>query len=400
MKNKKPLWIALGAVAGVFLIAAVIALVAGFAKGGKNTNRSAKDAPYPYSWQEKDGTVVLTLTGKGVENGVWSCVSSTVATVDEGAIKGNKTTFTLTPAEPGREKVTFLLSGDKGLTAEAAFTVEVTRGESEKLSVSIADHEERLLQGTLTGGTDGDYPFTITSQNGVLLLKITDPALAGAFSEGDEKPETSTKPVEPEEPAEPVEPEEPTEPEEPGEEPAEPEEDGKTPNQEDMDDPDNPDSDYYKNLDYDEEANRSESSEDDEPTAFVSDNWHITTSDGLVARPLLIAVEPDGITYRIETDVNGEATVTLYNPVAKVAYVFSLVSRRGALTVSGYQAGEEVPVNPMTREELEQAINDAMSGLKPYTPPPVPEEPEGEQYDGLTEQEQEQERENENEGSD
>ena len=97
----------------------------------------------------------------------------------------------------------------------------------------------------------------------------------------------------------------------------------------------------------------------------------------------LMSIESGGITFRIETDVNGEATLTLYNPVAKVAYMFSLVSRRGVLTVSGYQACEELPVNQMTQEDLEQSITDTVSGLQPYIPPPVPEEQEGDQDDGL-----------------
>ena len=364
MKNKKPLWIALGAVAGIFLIAAAIALIAGIAGRGGKRESSTEDAPYPYSWEEKDGVITLTLTGKDVKDGFWRCVSSSVVEVDAGKTRGSDTTFTLSPVEPGREKVTFLLSNGEYVVAEAVFTVEVERREDDRLSASVYAHEERALQGTLTGGTDSDYPFTITAENGALLLKIADPALADAVSESDDE---AAAPAE--------------EPVKPAEEPAEPAE-GSTETKEESDSQTGP-SLTDEEEDNSEPPDDEEPPDDDESSAFASDNWHIATTDSLVARMTLMSIESGGITFRIETDVNGEATLTLYNPVAKVAYMFSLVSRRGVLTVSGYQACEELPVNQMTQEDLEQSITDTVSGLQPYTPPPVPEEQEGDQDDGL-----------------
>ena len=236
--------------------------------------------------------------------------------------------------------------------------------------------------------------FTITSENGSLLLKIVDPALVDALAESDEKQDGAKEFDE-------------ESPEEAGEEPSDDPDDevfdetenepgimgGDTAIQEDQE---GSEGDYYE-VDYDEEANRPDPAEDETPTTFASDNWRISTTNSLVARPILAGIDTDGITYRIESDVNGEAVVTVYNSTAKVCYVFSLVARHGALSVSRYQVLDEISAT--TQEDLDQSLSgmgEIISGLQPYTPPPVPEEQEGEQDDGLGEQEQQAE----NEGSD
>ena len=370
MKNKKPLWIALGALAGVFLIAVVIAVIVGIVK--KNSNemnnlqKSADDAPYPYSWQEKDGVITLTLTSKDLKNGVWKSASGTVVDIDLGKPKNGNTVVTMRPRELGREDVTFLLSDGSVVVAEAIFTVEVDRAENEQLFATVSAHEERLVQGTLTGGTDGDYPFTITSENGVLLLKISDPALADAVPTDDDASETSGESAE-------------TDEEAAGTETAE---ESDTPSGSVLADEDAAEKEYDEDLEYDEDTDNSGSPAEAQSPESVSDRWRIITSDSLVARPVLVNIEADGITYRIETEVNGEATVTLYNSTAKVAYVFSLVSRQRALTVSGYQAGKEPPANTASQEELGQLIVDGISDLQPYTPPPATEDPVGDQDEG------------------
>ena len=158
-ENKKALIITGAVLVGIIAIAAAVALIMR-GRGGAQFGRS--DVPYPYSWVEKNGAITLTIKTGDAPKGAWSVGSTEGEAVEisVGKTGGGKTEMKLTPAEVGREAITFtLLSGEDRL-AELNFTVAVSSVEN-TLSATAISHRERTFQGTVRGGEETGHPFTV-----------------------------------------------------------------------------------------------------------------------------------------------------------------------------------------------------------------------------------------------
>ena len=169
--SKKPLLITLAVLAGIIVATVAVTLIM---RGRGGARFTGGDVPYPYSWTEKDnGTIALTVETGGAANGEWSVGSTEGAAVeiDVGKTKGGKTAATLSPAEQGREMVTFSLMSDEERLAELSFTVTVA-GEDGKLKATVTAHRERAFQGVVHGGEETGHPFTVRGGDDGLTIFV------------------------------------------------------------------------------------------------------------------------------------------------------------------------------------------------------------------------------------
>lgn len=172
MKNKKPLLITLGVLAGIILITVAVTLLLR-GRGGAQFS-GPEDAPYPYSWTEKNnGTIDLTLETGKASNGVWSVDSTEGSVVEITGGKGGrgKTEFTLKPVEEGRENITFTLVSEEERLAELSVAVMVNNINN-KYAATVTAHRERALQGTVRGGEETGHPFTVRSGDRGLTIFV------------------------------------------------------------------------------------------------------------------------------------------------------------------------------------------------------------------------------------
>ena len=105
-KSKKPLFITLAALAGIIIATVAVTLILR-GRGGTRFTGNA-DAPYPYSWTERDnGTIALTLGTGGASDSAWSLESAegSAAAVRVGKTQGGKTDVTVKPAAGGRAAI-------------------------------------------------------------------------------------------------------------------------------------------------------------------------------------------------------------------------------------------------------------------------------------------------------
>ena len=335
MNNRKPLWITLGALLGVLALSLAVALILRGRGETATVHRSAPDAPYPYSWTEKDGTIALELQSKG---GTWVPGDSALVEAALGQVQGESTPVTLTPVAEGREDFSLLLREGEDTLAEVRLTVEV---EGEPLSATITGHREVTYQGTLTGGEGTDYPYTLTSQGGVLLLRITDPGLSALLTDSETEPAESEDPTlyDPEGP----------EPERtPEEETPQPAETGE-----------GPEPDYEADIFLEEPVDAPAGESEEE-------RWTAASSDPLVARPVLVSLDGTGLTYRIGTEISGQAQLTFSSREANVTYTFQVKAQGEALTVTDRGQGE---YEPPADTGIDLAT--VLEGLEPYVPTPA-----------------------------
>ena len=176
LKNRKPLIITLAALVGIIIATVAVTLILR-GRGGTRFTGNA-DAPYPYSWTERDnGTIALTLETGNTANGAWSLESTDGGTVDirVGKTQGGKTTVTIKPDAGGRTFLLFSLAGGEERLAELSMTVMVDSGEDGKLAATVANHRERAFQGTVRGGEETGHPFTVRGDSDGLTIFIEEP---------------------------------------------------------------------------------------------------------------------------------------------------------------------------------------------------------------------------------
>ena len=169
--SKKPLLITLAVLAGIIIATVAVTLIM---RGRGGARFTGGDVPYPYTWTEKDnGTIALTMETGGAASGAWSGGSTEGAAVEieVGKTRGGKTAATLTPAEQGRELVTFSLMSDEGRLAELSVTVTVAEEEG-KLKATVTSHRERAFQGVVRGGEETGHPFTVRGGDDGLTIFV------------------------------------------------------------------------------------------------------------------------------------------------------------------------------------------------------------------------------------
>ena len=170
--SKKPLIITLAALAGIIIATVAVTLIL---RGRDGTRFSGDgDAPYPYSWVEKDnGEIALTIETGDAKNSAWSLENASSGTVDVrvGKTKGGKTSVTITPEAVGREIMAFSLTSEDTRIAELNFSVLVS-SEDGALSATVTDHRERAFQGTVRGGEETGHPFTVRGDSDGLTIFV------------------------------------------------------------------------------------------------------------------------------------------------------------------------------------------------------------------------------------
>ena len=175
VENKKPLLITL-AVLTLIIAATVAVTLLTRGRGGTRYSGSG-NAPYPYSWVEKDnGTIALSLETGDAPDAVWSIAGTEGDAVDceVGTAKGGTTPVTLTPEEAGLEMLRFSLVRGEEEIAELRVSVEVeARGEGNpRLVATVTDHAERALQGAVRGGEETGHAFTVRSDSEGLTIFV------------------------------------------------------------------------------------------------------------------------------------------------------------------------------------------------------------------------------------
>jgi len=172
--NKKPLIITLAALIGIIIVTAAVTLIVRGRGGARFRN---DDAPYPYSWTEKDdGTVSFSLSVGKAADAAWESGSGDgrFSVISTGETKRGSTGATLTPVAEGRETVAFLLmSGDSRL-AELSFTVETAPAAAGHYAATVIQHSERAFQGIVRGGEETGYPFTVRGGDNGLTIYVED----------------------------------------------------------------------------------------------------------------------------------------------------------------------------------------------------------------------------------
>ena len=172
--NKKPLIITLAALIGIIIVTAAVTLIVRGRGGARFRN---DDAPYPYSWTEKDdGTVSFSLSVGKAADAAWESGSGDgrFSVISTGETKRGSTGATLTPVAEGRETVALLLmSGDSRL-AELSFTVETAPAAAGHYAATVIQHSERAFQGIVRGGEETGYPFTVRGGDNGLTIYVED----------------------------------------------------------------------------------------------------------------------------------------------------------------------------------------------------------------------------------
>ena len=321
MENRKPLLIALGGLGAVLLVTAALAALFSGVVGTRH--RGDPDAPYPYEWRERgDGRILLSLNARGEKEGVWSCPGTEgVVTVDLGQTRGGKARAELTPTVQGREEVSFLLLAGEDPAARLTLTVE-TLEKAGKITSTVTAHAEAALQRPVTGGEKTGFPYTVyTDENGVLRIRLQDPAWLERYANDDA--ELSSAPGTAGDQAAYEAGELETAPEDP--------------------DP----------LEF-QDTGGGEETEEADPVP-----WTARSADALVAEPGAAAPGPEGIEFPVYTSMDGTAEVTLSGTMAGFRYIFELRSRGGALLLTGERTEAYAPARPedTARERLETALS-------------------------------------------
>lgn len=169
-EKKKALIITGAMLVGIIAIAAAVALIMRD-RGGERLGRS--DVPYPYFWEEKNGTIMLTMETGDTANGAWRVGSTEgeAVRIAVGKTRDGKTEMKLTPAEVGSEAITFTLVSAEDRLAELNFTVAVSSVE-DTLSATVVSHRERAFQGTVRGGEETGHPFTVRGSDEGLTIFV------------------------------------------------------------------------------------------------------------------------------------------------------------------------------------------------------------------------------------
>ena len=171
--SKKALIVTLVVLAGIIIATVAVTLIM---RGRGGARFSVGDAPYPYSWVEKnDGTIALSVETGNEAGSAWSVESAGSGTVDVrvGETKGGKTSVVITPETGGREIMVLSLAGEEERLAELSLTVMV-EGKEGALAATVTDHRERAFQGVVRGGEDTGHPFTVRGGSGGLTIFVED----------------------------------------------------------------------------------------------------------------------------------------------------------------------------------------------------------------------------------
>ena len=168
----------------VLLVFVAIAVVLSLVLRG--TGRAVKggaDTPYPYTWRAgKNGVATLELDRSAAPGYLWTVTDageflSVEETQDE---EKSRTLFTLTPQTAGRSVVVFHLRRENDMR-ERIYELSVLTETSESgrsLTSSLLSVSGKALQGTVRGGEDTDYPYTVrVDEDGDLMISITDKTL-------------------------------------------------------------------------------------------------------------------------------------------------------------------------------------------------------------------------------
>lgn len=313
MKNKKPLWIALAALALILLLTAAASLL----RAGKNSGASGgSEGTYPCSWtQNKDGSLTLKLDGSAAQGGVWSFEREDedgAVSVSLGETKGGRATAKLQGAAEGIDILTFhLRSGDEPI-AQTILTVEARRTD-EAFSLAVVSAGERTMQSTLRGGEGTGFPFSVyTDGAGGLLLHIDDPMLA-VTAEAEQ-------------------------------------------------------ADRYEGTEQSIANDALTVVEDDvgevTPSAAEPQRWSVTSSNSLAAQVASATRDETGVEYAIVSVEDGAADVTASSEEANVTYTFSVEAHDGSLLLTDHSEGAYEPPQAKTEEELTAQLTEMLNSFQ------------------------------------
>ena len=164
--------------AGVLLLAVIVALLLRGSKGEIHTGGEQTD--YPFRWSLKsDGSVELTVPHEDAPESRWvlkdgeESLPALRVTREEGENDG--TVFLLHPETEGRALFTLTLTGQGENAAksyEMKLLAEVTPGEK-GLSAALLNASGVRCQAELRGGEDSENPYRLyTDEDGVLILSV------------------------------------------------------------------------------------------------------------------------------------------------------------------------------------------------------------------------------------
>ena len=159
----------LAVLAGIILLAVIIAVIVGKNKARKQTG--GEDTLYPYIWTEKkDGTLVFALPDPKASGYAWTATNSdeTVASVTKDAKppKG-KTQYIVKPLAAGRTAMDLkLVNAVVGSHGDQLYTLRVVldvADEGGKLKTTLFSAGSSELPGVTAGGETEGWPYQITA---------------------------------------------------------------------------------------------------------------------------------------------------------------------------------------------------------------------------------------------
>ena len=185
--------------AGILVLAAIAVVITLLLRGRTAVLSGGGDTPYPYTWTvNKDGTATLELDRSAAPGYVWRQDGSAPAvSVAPAAGQAGQDRFLLTPEGQGRFMLTFSLRNPEDESDRIYELTFLSEAEEQKgqLRAVPASVVGKAIQGTVRGGGETEFPYTIqTDGDGDLTITVLLP-------EEPEEPEDSTELREDEEPA-------------------------------------------------------------------------------------------------------------------------------------------------------------------------------------------------------
>ena len=164
-------------VAALLLIIAIVAGIAYAVRVAKGESFAGpSDSSYPYTWSiNKKGVMTLEITQP--EGSVWRDASEdnggVLEIVEAKRQPKGKHRFTLTPLATGRALAAFRLSAESGDIAEIKLQIEVDSAE-EALTTEVLSSSERKIQGTVNGGEETLFPYSVSGdEDGNIVIHVT-----------------------------------------------------------------------------------------------------------------------------------------------------------------------------------------------------------------------------------
>lgn len=164
------------ALLAVVAVAVVVALILRANRG--KVFAGGEDTPYPYRWTEnKNGSVSLEIDRSSSPGSLWTAPEEAPGLAVEASQSGEKTVFTLTPREEGRTVLTLALLDETGDRLSEVYVLADAAYEGETLALRLGSVGEKQLTGTVRGGEDTPFPYSVRADgSGDLLVTVT-PAL-------------------------------------------------------------------------------------------------------------------------------------------------------------------------------------------------------------------------------